>query len=344
MFTLFSVLPFAVCLVWTVTLLLEYRKNSLPLRALTVFGLDASLLYLCHFLHFNQLGSPVWESIYYLCNLSVFPMYGLYVKQLTSGEALKWKNYALWLLPALLVFLWSLSGVSSPGLVLQVVRGLFFLVSLLSALLAARDLSRYRKRVDNFYSDPEGKRLNPVLAMLCVLLSTLLCSVLANAIGRSSFEHSSLLWIPSSLFSVLLYCVFFTGTRTRSEAGKIQETPAPDKSEETLRLLMEKIQDQVVTQELFRRKGLTINDLAEAVCSNRTYVSQCINQFCGMSFSEYVNRERVRYATRLLDEHPETSLTDTADLSGFNERTSFYRNFKKFAGVSPGEYRPLKGR
>ena len=73
-----------VCLVWTTIFLLEYRKSDPARRALTVFGIAATLLYFCHYLHFNGLQSVYSESMYYLCNLSVYPLYSLYVKCLTD--------------------------------------------------------------------------------------------------------------------------------------------------------------------------------------------------------------------------------------------------------------------
>ncbi|MBR4736009.1 MAG: hypothetical protein IK052_07955, partial [Bacteroidales bacterium] len=71
MYSLATTMPFLVCLVWTAILLLQFRAADRAHRALAVFAVVTTLLYFCHFLHFNSLGSGFSESLYFLCNLSV---------------------------------------------------------------------------------------------------------------------------------------------------------------------------------------------------------------------------------------------------------------------------------
>jgi AraC-like DNA-binding protein len=59
----------------------------------------------------------------------------------------------------------------------------------------------------------------------------------------------------------------------------------------------------------------------------------------GMSFSDYINGLRVDYASRLLEERPELSINDVMTKSGFTSSSAFYRNFKKFKGITPTEKR-----
>ena len=59
----------------------------------------------------------------------------------------------------------------------------------------------------------------------------------------------------------------------------------------------------------------------------------------GISFSDYINGLRIDYASRLLEEHPELPINDVITKSGFTSSSSFYRNFKKFKGITPTEKR-----
>jgi AraC-like DNA-binding protein len=59
----------------------------------------------------------------------------------------------------------------------------------------------------------------------------------------------------------------------------------------------------------------------------------------GTSFSDYINGKRVDYATQLLEDHPELSINDVMMKSGFTSSSAFYRNFKKFKGITPTEKR-----
>lgn len=60
-----------------------------------------------------------------------------------------------------------------------------------------------------------------------------------------------------------------------------------------------------------------------------------------MNFFEFINFYRIQDAAFLLTETDADSLqiTEIAYQVGFNNRTSFYRAFKKEFGVTPSEYR-----
>lgn len=91
-------------------------------------------------------------------------------------------------------------------------------------------------------------------------------------------------------------------------------------------------------QEIYLDPDLTILDLAAALGTNRTYVSNYINQKLHTTYYQYVNHWRLRRAARLLATTT-LSLDDIALRSGFNSRSSFRRNFLQEYHCTPGEYR-----
>ena len=113
--------------------------------------------------------------------------------------------------------------------------------------------------------------------------------------------------------------------------------PAPEISVEEA--LLRKLEDLVQNQEVYRRKGLTVNDVAQLLNTNKTYVSVLVNLHFGMPFNDWINGYRVRYAGRLLKEQPEMHLSDIADAAGFSGESSFFRIFKAVTGKTPGEWR-----
>lgn len=336
MYYLATVLPFLVCLFWTVIGLLDYHWADVAKRALTFFGVTATFLYLCHYLHFNGLQSVFSESVYYLCNLSVYPLYMVYVHRLTYRHPHFWRREAPWFVPALTLFVLSLCGVPSLQ---HIAQWLFPLVSLSAMVDATFCLVRFRKGVDEYYANPGDKRLDPILTLLSLQLVTLCLSVLVNIMGRDAFQDDASLIVPSALFSSLLFCIFYIGGRTTLPVPEVQYTHAEPENEsinEQQKLqLMERIESQMRERQLFLTKGLTVADLSSIVGSNRTYVSHCINQYRQMSFSNYVNGFRVEYAQRLMLEDGSRTLTEIADLSGFMDRSSFYRGFKRATGENP---------
>lgn len=86
---------------------------------------------------------------------------------------------------------------------------------------------------------------------------------------------------------------------------------------------------------------LRLDDLAEGLGFSRHHTSQVINEHYGMNFFEFINFYRIQDAAFLLTETDADSLqiTEIAYQVGFNNRTSFYRAFKKEFGVTPSEYR-----
>lgn len=330
-----------VCLVWTAIFLLGYRKADPARRALAIFGIVASLLYFCHYLHFNGLQGIYSESLYYFCNLSVYPLYTIYVKRLT-GKKIPGAVNLLWFLPAAIIMALSLTGLVRDSYALQlIVQILFAVISVAATLVAAVKLFRFRARVDNYYSNPEEKRLNPLMILLALLLVTALASFTVNLMGRDRFMATDNLIIPALLFSVLLFTIFYVGNKTvfPHEEVRLEEAPVADYQDLSApEALMERIHQQMEIQQLFRSKGLTVADLAESVGSNRTYVSACINNEAGQSFSDYVNKWRIEYAMKLMKTDSALTISEVADKAGFTDRSTFYRSFKKISGMSPTEW------
>jgi YesN/AraC family two-component response regulator len=101
----------------------------------------------------------------------------------------------------------------------------------------------------------------------------------------------------------------------------------------------------MLTQLMLERKPytnpeLTLDELAQTLNVNRNNLSQVINTFEKQSFYDYINIKRVEEFKRLvsLPENQRFNLLGLANISGFNSKTSFNRNFKNATGLSPTEY------
>ncbi len=81
--------------------------------------------------------------------------------------------------------------------------------------------------------------------------------------------------------------------------------------------------------------GYRLQDLANSLYTNRSYLSKTINRFSGKNFRAYVNYYRVMYAMELFRANMSLRVIDLAELSGFRNESSFLNNFKSVMGESP---------
>ncbi len=125
--------------------------------------------------------------------------------------------------------------------------------------------------------------------------------------------------------------------KSRTERPEPDQAELPEPQSQRERELFERV-SAMMEKGLYRRKGLTIAELATTLGTNTKYISSCINTGAGCSFLDYVNGYRVRFAQKKLQETPQMRLSDIADAAGFASESAFYRNFKAVTGQTPAEW------
>ena len=367
---LVSSLPMIVCGVLSVLIVLSlYDCRNMAKTRLLFFMATATLLYLAHFIYFNRLMAviPLTDAIYCFCNLAVFPLYYLYIEELTDYRPNRWRQ-ALCLLPSLLGgmavgllyilmdrqemtlfiehYLYGNEFASLSGLIFWqamihvAVRIVFALQVPLVLYFGFRRITAYNAVVETNYSDIEGKRIVWVKTLLVLFAVTSLVSFVFNLIGRQRFIDEAVpLAIPAVLFSMLLLLIGHVGLNQRFSVQDIEaevfleSEPIPEDC--AYSELLEKIRKLMSEEKLYLYPNLKVSDLARLLNSNRNYIYNAINVEMGISFSDYINSQRIDYASQLLKAHPELSINDVMFKSGFTSTSAFYRNFKKFKGITP---------
>ena len=371
---LMSALPMIVCGVLSVltALSLFNRRNRARVRLL-VFMLTATVLYLAHFVYFNHLTAvvPLTDTFYSFCNPAVFPLYFLYIEELTEYRPNRWRQ-VLCLLPSLLCFLAtgvlyllmdgqqtarfmeqclyggdlsSLSGIAWwQGVAHVIVRIVFALQIPLVLYYGFGRITAYNAVVESNYSNVEGKRIVGVKTLLVLFAVTSFVAFIFNIIGRQEFiEGPEPLTFPAVLFSLLLLLIGHVGLGQQFSVQDIEEEvfqeTASMPEDSGVSELLEGIKKLVNDEKLFLYPNLKVSDLATRLHSNRNYIYHAINVEMGVSFSDYINGLRVDYAVRLLEANPDLSINDVITRSGFTSSSAFYRNFKKFKGITPTKKR-----
>ncbi|GBF77164.1 putative DNA-binding response regulator [Paenibacillus sp. 598K] len=90
-------------------------------------------------------------------------------------------------------------------------------------------------------------------------------------------------------------------------------------------------------------EDMSLKTLSQTLDIHPTYLGQLFHQELGTSFSDYVNHYRIEKATQLLL-RTELKTSDIAREVGYLDSSYFYRQFKKYAGLSPTELRSMSSR
>ncbi len=139
--------------------------------------------------------------------------------------------------------------------------------------------------------------------------------------------------------SLFIHLVGFLILRKSHILGKIGRPKLESSlSTQQMEVLEARIKRYMMEQEPWLRSDFTLPELSEAIDSNSLYTSTVLNQSFGKHFNDFVNEYRVLRAKELLSKD-EIKLFAVALESGFANKNSFNRVFKKFTGQTPSEYR-----
>jgi len=100
-----------------------------------------------------------------------------------------------------------------------------------------------------------------------------------------------------------------------------------------------KLEQCMMKERLYLNPTLRITDVAAAIGTNRTYLSDYLNKKLCISFSEYINQYRVLEACDILVNDNNILLEEVAEQSGFNSLSTFHRSFLKVMKITPLQYR-----
>lgn len=87
------------------------------------------------------------------------------------------------------------------------------------------------------------------------------------------------------------------------------------------------------------QSGITLNELSIQLCTNRTYLSEYINNVFNRNFRDWITDLRLEYAKRLMKQQPRQRIQEISEASGFISSSHFTRTFSAKEGCSPVRWR-----
>lgn len=152
-----------------------------------------------------------------------------------------------------------------------------------------------------------------------------------SVVAPSEAEDEALASVATSLETDIDTDTDLSGTPTDEQSVQQEAAFA-----ERMHLLFER-------DHVYLNPRLRLTELAALLGTNRTYLSQYINQCCDTTFYDFVNDYRIHHAKLLLHSTDDT-LDTIATKSGFNSLSTFRRAFQQREGKSPIEFRASNGK
>ena len=104
--------------------------------------------------------------------------------------------------------------------------------------------------------------------------------------------------------------------------------------------IMERVKRVIQEQKPHLSEGISLSSLAEMIEVHPHYLSQVINELTGDNFSALINQYRIEHVlTQLIPEKLQLlTIAGIGREAGFHSRSAFYKAFKRFTGMTPGQY------
>ena len=110
--------------------------------------------------------------------------------------------------------------------------------------------------------------------------------------------------------------------------------------EEEVSRIKQRLTECMNKDKMYLNPDLKLQDVANTIGCNAGDLSQVLNLYLNINFTDYINQYRVEeFIIRVQDKSASKyTLAFLSEQCGFSSRTSFFRSFKKLKGKSPAEY------
>lgn len=159
------------------------------------------------------------------------------------------------------------------------------------------------------------------------------------------FDYKKLIWIIiigifSILLSILIYKNRALATRALRGSFNNEKYTQSRIKESDAKNVIKRLDTYMTYEKPYLNPNLKQIDIAEKMNISSSELSQVINQYLGVNFSDFINKYRIEQIVSLMQDKSSSmyTLSALAEKCGFSSRSSFFRAIKKHTGKTPSEF------
>jgi AraC-like DNA-binding protein len=221
--------------------------------------------------------------------------------------------------------------------------GLYLMQMVRYTRLFAVNHRHFRQKMHNFFADGQERHLRWVVFSFCAALTigvlALLSALFMSHPGALLFSVILATFYACFAIRFLKYGFSF---RVIEPAMEEVEPASGDAAGLTYPAAFASIETKMakwVAEKGFTQQGTTLDKLAAALYTNRSYLSSYLNDYKKQTFHNWIGELRIEEAMRLLQQYPDMNLQEIAQRAGFSHRSHFTHLFTKRTGLSPKFWR-----
>lgn len=135
---------------------------------------------------------------------------------------------------------------------------------------------------------------------------------------------------------ILFYSLFQQGAESSSSASGSEHKNDTTLLSEQEMILMNQLEVLLKEEKRYKSESFSLDDAANLLQTNRSYLSRAVNIFYSMRFSSLINSYRIEEFMKLAVESGDNlTIEALAKEVGFQQRSTFYKAFKSQKGTSP---------
>lgn len=290
--------------------------------------------------------------LYYLAGIFYsFAFSNLLDKHYISGRRIALAS-TKWIVSTTCVLIALFGSIPSHTKTILLTVSLFILLWFISQFLYSffRRFRKVNKALTSYWSEDQRKAVDWIYRCILLVVISGLLGIISIRQGVVYNIFYQLYVVGSNLYLAISFINFrdyYSNIKRTEEVIEAMEKIEPEdissnsNADDSINQLEQKVTEWV-TGKKYIQGQFTIEDMAIAIGTNKTYLSAYINRKYGTSFSTWITSLRIEDAKLLMLQDSDMKLRDIAMKVGFSSSSYFSKAFSIYEGTTPSIWKQQK--